>query len=98
MKQNRTGKPIQVYLPEGVKEQLDRLAEANGRTLKAEVLAALRRYLADPDVLRPGGAADAPAKAATTGQGAAEGEGPAEGPAAGAKGRAGRGKGRKGKG
>jgi hypothetical protein len=43
----RTGTPIQVYLPDGMKELLVQLAEQNMRKISAEVVIALRRHLAE---------------------------------------------------
>ena len=54
-KRQRPGvKGLYVDLPEEMKNQLDQLAEINMRTVKAEVVIALRKHLADnADVLQP---------------------------------------------
>lgn len=50
---NRSGKPLQVYLPDDLRADLESVAKGNGRTLAAEVRAALRRYLVNPDRVQP---------------------------------------------
>jgi hypothetical protein len=47
-KQNRTGKPVQVYFDEGTLAQLQQLAEATGRDLAKEIRHAVERHLAQP--------------------------------------------------
>lgn len=49
---SRSGKPVQVYMPEGMSEQVERLAEANQRSVTAEILKAIERHLAAPPVVR----------------------------------------------
>ena len=47
-KQNRTGKPVQVYFDEAMLAELQRLADATGRDLAKEVRHAVERHLAQP--------------------------------------------------
>jgi hypothetical protein len=47
-KQNRTGKPVQVYFDEAVLADLQRLADATGRDLAKEIRHAVERHLAQP--------------------------------------------------
>jgi hypothetical protein len=47
-KQNRTGKPVQVYFDEATLAQLQRLADATGRDLAKEIRHAVERHLAQP--------------------------------------------------
>jgi hypothetical protein len=47
-KQNRTGKPVQVYFDEAVLADLQRLADATGRDLAKEIRHAVDRHLAQP--------------------------------------------------
>jgi hypothetical protein len=47
-KQNRTGKPVQVYFDEAVLAELQRLADATGRDLAKEIRHAVERHLAQP--------------------------------------------------
>jgi hypothetical protein len=47
-KQQRSGKPLQVYLSEDVLAELQQLAETTGRDLAKEVRHAIERHLAQP--------------------------------------------------
>ncbi len=47
----RTGKAIQVWFTEEMAAALASLADANGRTLSDELIAAARRHLAAPPVV-----------------------------------------------
>lgn len=47
-KQNRTGKPVQVYFDENTLAQLQQLAETTGRDLAKEIRHAVERHLAQP--------------------------------------------------
>jgi hypothetical protein len=57
----RTNRPLQIYLPPEVREQLAALAERNMRTMTAEVVRALQRHFAE-EGLGDGRAAPAPKK------------------------------------
>jgi hypothetical protein len=47
-KQNRTGKPVQVYFDEAVLARLQQLADETGRDLAKEIRHAVERHLAQP--------------------------------------------------
>jgi hypothetical protein len=46
MPPNRTGTPLQIYLPPGMKELLVEVATRNSRKISAEVVLAIKSHLA----------------------------------------------------
>ncbi len=44
----RKGKPVQVYIDEGLKAQVEELARQHGRPLADEIIHALLRHVASP--------------------------------------------------